>query len=187
MNQFGVLDAQNFLITDALGLVIADQIRSGINIPPLDNSAMDGYAVRSIDVSTATYQHPVMLEILETIPAGSLPRKQLRSGTASRIMTGAPIPEHCDAVIPFEETTEKEFSKPGELAEIGIRIPAFPGTNVRAKGKDIKKGDSVLLEGHIITAATVGVLASMGMSHVRAIRKPVVSVLSTGNELLTPG
>ena len=187
LNQFGVLDAQNFLITDALGLVIADQIRSGINIPPLDNSAMDGYAVRSIDVSTATYQHPVMLEILETIPAGSLPRKQLRSGTASRIMTGAPIPEHCDAVIPFEETTEKEFSKPGELAEIGIRIPAFPGTNVRAKGKDIKKGDSVLLEGHIITAATVGVLASMGMSHVRAIRKPVVSILSTGNELLTPG
>tara|TARA_B100001013_G_scaffold163355_1_gene97704 strand:- start:2503 stop:3780 length:1278 start_codon:yes stop_codon:yes gene_type:complete len=187
LNQFGVLDAQNFRITDALGLVTMDQIRSGVNIPPLDNSAMDGYAVRSADVSRATYQHPVMLEILETIPAGSLPRKELKPGTTSRIMTGAPIPEHCDAVIPFEETTEKEFAKSGQLSEIGIRIPALPGTNIRVKGKDIKMGDSVLLEGHVITPATVGVLASMGMSHVRAIRQPVVSILSTGNELLTPG
>ena len=187
LNQFGVLDAQNFRITDALGLVTMDQIRSGVNIPPLDNSAMDGYAVRSTDVSRATYQHPVMLEILETIPAGSLPRKELKPGATSRIMTGAPIPEHCDAVIPFEETTEKEYAKSGQLSEIGIRIPALPGTNIRVKGKDIKMGDSVLLEGHVITPATVGVLASMGMSHVRAIRKPVVSILSTGNELLTPG
>ena len=187
LNQFGVLDAQNFRITDALGLVTMDQIRSGVNIPPLDNSAMDGYAVRSKDVSRATYQHPVMLEILETIPAGSLPRKELKPGTTSRIMTGAPIPEHCDAVIPFEETTEKESAKSGQLSEIGIRIPALPGTNIRVKGKDIKMGDSVLLEGHVITPATVGVLASMGMSHVRAIRQPVVSILSTGNELLTPG
>ena len=97
-------------------------------------------------------------------------------------MTGAPIPEHCDAVIPFEETTEKEFAKSGQLSVIGIRIPALPGSNIRVKGKDIKMGDSVLLEGHVITPATVGVLASMGMSHVRAIRKPVVSILSTGNE-----
>ena len=102
-------------------------------------------------------------------------------------MTGAPVPEHCDAVIPFEDTTEKDFSKSGRLTEIGIRTSVSPGTNVRVKGKDIKEADSVLEEGHVITAATIGVLASMGMSHVRAIRKPVVSILSTGNELLSPG
>jgi len=187
LSQFGVLNAQNFLITEALGLVTSDQVRSEINIPPLDNSAMDGYAVMSTDVSTATYEHPVMLEILETIPAGSLPTKRLKTGAASRIMTGAPVPEHCDAVIPFEDTTEKDFSKSGRLTEIGIRTSVSPGTNVRVKGKDIKEADSVLEEGHVITAATIGVLASMGMSHVRAIRKPVVSILSTGNELLSPG
>ncbi|MDP6049869.1 MAG: molybdopterin molybdotransferase MoeA [SAR202 cluster bacterium] len=187
LSQFGVLNAQNFLITEALGLVTSDQVRSEINIPPLDNSAMDGYAVMSRDVSTATYEHPVMLEILETIPAGSLPTKPLKTGAASRIMTGAPVPEHCDAVIPFEDTTEKDFSKSGRLTEIGIRTSVSPGTNVRVKGKDIKEADSVLEEGHVITAATIGVLASMGMSHVRAIRKPVVSILSTGNELLSPG
>jgi len=187
LSQFGVLDAESFLITEALGLVTSDRVKSEINIPPLDNSAMDGYAVMSTDVLTATYEHPVMLEILETIPAGSLPTKRLNAGTASRIMTGAPVPEHCDAVIPFEDTTEKDFSKSEGLAEIGIRTSVLPGTNVRVKGKDIKEADSVLEEGHVITAATIGVLASMGMSHVRAVRKPVVSILSTGNELLYPG
>ena len=151
LSQFGVLNAQNFLITEALGLVTSDQVRSEINIPPLDNSAMDGYAVMSTDVSTATYEHPVMLEILETIPAGSLPTKRLKTGAASRIMTGAPVPEHCDAVIPFEDTTEKDFSKSGRLTEIGIRTSVSPGTNVRVKGKDIKEADSVLEEGHVIT------------------------------------
>ena len=184
---FSTLDVGTFLITDSLGLVIAENVRSRINIPPLDNSAMDGYAVRSEDVKAASPKNAVNLKIIETIPAGSLPTEPIESGHASRIMTGAPIPDLADAVVPFEETTEEDFLSTTDIEEIGIKMAVPPGTNIRSKGKDIEKNDLVIEEGHIITPASVGVLASMGMSHVKAVRKPVISVLSTGDELLSPG
>ena len=184
---FSTLDVGTFPITDSLGLVIAENVRSRINIPPLDNSAMDGYAVRSEDVKAASPKNAVNLKIIETIPAGSLPTEPIESGHASRIMTGAPIPDLADAVVPFEETTEEDFLSTTDIEEIGIKMAVPPGTNVRSKGKDIEKNDLVIEEGHIITPASVGVLASMGMSHVKAVRKPVISVLSTGDELLSPG
>ena len=184
---FSTLDVGTFLITDSLGLVIAENVRSRINIPPLDNSAMDGYAVRSEDVKAASPKNAVNLKIIETIPAGSLPTEPIESGHASRIMTGAPIPDLADAVVPFEETTEEDFLSTTDIEEIGIKMAVPPGTNIRSKGKDIAKNDLVIEEGHIITPASVGVLASMGMSHVKAVRKPVISVLSTGDELLSPG
>ena len=184
---FSTLDVGTFPITDSLGLVIAENVRSRINIPPLDNSAMDGYAVRSEDVKAASSKNAVNLKIIETIPAGSLPTEPIESGHASRIMTGAPIPDLADAVVPFEETTEEDFLSTTDIEEIGIKMAVPPGTNIRSKGKDIEKNDLVIEEGHIITPASVGVLASMGMSHVKAVRKPVISVLSTGDELLSPG
>ena len=184
---FSTLDVGTFLITDSLGLVIAENVRSRINIPPLDNSAMDGYAVRSEDVKAASPKNAVNLKIIETIAAGSLPTEPIESGHASRIMTGAPIPDLADAVVPFEETTEEDFLGTTGIEEIGIKMAVPPGTNIRSKGKDIEKNDLVIEEGHIITPASVGVLASMGMSHVKAVRKPVISVLSTGDELLSPG
>ncbi|MEC7836334.1 MAG: gephyrin-like molybdotransferase Glp [Chloroflexota bacterium] len=184
---FSTLDVGTFLITDSLGLVIAENVRSRINIPPLDNSAMDWYAVRSEDVKAASSKNAVNLKIIETIPAGSLPTEPIESGHASRIMTGAPIPDLADAVVPFEETTEEDFLSTTDIEEIGIKMAVPPGTNIRSKGKDIEKNDLVIEEGHIITPASVGVLASMGMSHVKAVRKPVISVLSTGDELLSPG
>ena len=187
LREFEPLDAETFPISDSVGLVIAENVRSGISIPTLDNSAMDGYAVRSQDVTAASQDNTVNLEVIETIAAGSLPTKPIEPGKASRIMTGAPIPDLADAVIPFEETTEEDFLGTTDIKEIGIKMPASPGTNIRIKGKDIEKNELVIEKGHIITPATVGVLASMGMSHVKTIRKPVISILSTGNELLSPG
>ena len=139
LREFDSLNPERFRISDSVGLVVAENIRSGISIPSLDNSAMDGYAVRSQDVTAASQDNTVNLEVIETIAAGSLPTKPLEPGKASRIMTGAPIPDLADAVIPFEETTEEDFLGTADIKEIGIKMAGFPGTNIRIKGKDIEK------------------------------------------------
>jgi molybdopterin molybdotransferase len=180
-----VLETETVPILEALGQVLAEDIVSSINVPPLDNSAMDGYAVRAQDTSGAAEASPKLLRVIDTVIAGSISQKQVTPGTAVRIMTGAPLPRGADAVVQFENTDETGRKNPE--AEIGILVPAEPGLNVRRAGEDVAKGAVAIKKGAVIRPAEVGVMASLGYSRVKAVRRPVVAILSTGNELVELG
>ena len=187
LSSFNVLDSTHIPLEASLGMVISDDISSPIDIPPIDNSAMDGYAVRSEDIQSASEIHPVTLSIVGTIPAGEIPEFVVVSGTGARIMTGAPIPKGADSVVPFEETTESTFNQSEVRQNIGIFKPSDEGNYIRAAGGDVQKGQTVLSRGADIHPQTIAFLASMGLNMVPVYRKPEVAVLSTGNELIEPG
>ncbi len=145
LSAFHVLDPEEIPLLEALGQVLAEDAVSEYNIPPLDNSAMDGYAVRAVDVVGASMDGPVTLDVVGSVAAGELPRDRVTKGKAVRIMTGAPVPEGADAIVPFEDTDELERRRPsGDLNEIGIRYEVKQGADVRPAGQDVRKGDLVL-------------------------------------------
>jgi molybdopterin molybdotransferase len=164
-------------ILDALGRVISEDIQANRNIPPLDNSAMDGYALKYEDVQKASSNAPVRLEVIEDLPAGFISKKKLEKGKAIRIMTGAPIPKGADTVIPVEET-KKEDGSVLIFKAVGL------GENIRKSGEDVKKGDRVISKGDAIRPAEVGMLASVGRSFVSVYQRPLVAILCTGDELV---
>ncbi len=180
-----VLDAEQSPILDCLGQVLAEDVSSSINVPPLDNSAMDGYAVRARDTHSASPQSPRFLQVIDTVTAGSISKYVVKPGTAIRIMTGAPIPKGADSVIRLEDTDEAQ--RKGTLAEIGVLHEVKPGLDIRRAGEDITRGSLVLPKGIVIKPSQVGVLASLGRSTVTVIRRPVVAILATGNELTDIG
>ena len=180
-----VLEDGESPILDSLGQLLAEDVYSDINVPPLDNSAMDGYAVRSEDIRGASEQSPRLLRVIETVPAGSIGRCGVELGTAVRIMTGAPVPEGADSVVMFEDTDETQ--RQGRPAEIGILREVEPGLNIRRAGEDIAKGSMVLSTGTVLRPSEVGVLASLGQKTARVIRRPVVAILATGDELVDLG
>jgi molybdopterin molybdotransferase len=164
----------------SLGRVLAEPVPSDRDHPPWNSSAMDGYAVRVEDVRQASEQGPVDLEVVEEVAAGTLPDKSLRAGQATRIMTGAPVPEGADAVIRVEDTRAQ-----GE--RVLILQPVERGQNVRSRGEDIQSGKVVLPQNSVIGAAEVGLLASVGRSHLLVYQRPRVAILATGNELADLG
>jgi molybdopterin molybdotransferase len=164
-------------LLQSLGRVIGEDAFAKWDIPPLDNSAMDGYALRFEDVAKASPDHPARLEVIEDLPAGSLSKKTIERGQAIRIMTGAPIPKGADAVIPVEDT------KKGD-GFVSIFKSALLGENIRKAGEDVRKGDRIILKGDIIRPAEVGMLASIGRSFVSVYQKPLVAILCTGDELV---
>ena len=169
----------------AHGLVLAQDVTAALPVPPWTNSAMDGYAVRARDTESAAPQAPVILPVAGDVPAGTAPAP-LVPGTAQRIMTGAMLPENADAVVKVEDTDQAPGPHPPP-AEVGIRVAARPGLNVRQAGEDVGIGDSVLTAGTFMTATAVASLASVGLSAVRAFPRPRVAVVSTGAELVEPG
>ena len=169
----------------AHGLVLAQDVTAALPVPPWTNSAMDGYAVRARDTESAAPQAPVILPVAGDVPAGTAPAP-LVPGTAQRIMTGAMLPENADAVVKVEDTDQAPGPHPPP-AEVGIRVAARPGLNVRQAGEDVGIGDSVLTAGTFMTATAVDSLASVGLSAVRAFPRPRVAVVSTGAELVEPG
>ena len=177
-----VLEEEESPILDSLGQVLAEDITSSIDVPPLDNSAMDGYAVRAEDTRGASQQSPQCLQIIGTVAAGSIPRYEVKPGTAIRIMTGAPVPKGADTVVQFENTDETEREKNSK--EIGIWNEARPGLNIRRAGEDITRGSLVLRKGTVLRPAEIGVLASLGRGQVKVVRRPVVAILATGNEVV---
>lgn len=185
---FDVLEVEAKPLLDCLGQVLAEDVRSTIDIPPLDNAAMDGYAVIAADLAGASADAPVRLRVIEEIPAGSVPRQTIRPGTAARIMTGAPVPAGADTVIQFEWTDEPARG-PGavSLTEVGVRRPIGVGLNIRRAGEDVERSALILRRGTVIRPAEAGVLASLGRATAPVHRRPVVAVLSTGDELLEPG
>lgn len=167
-------------ILDGLGRVIAEDVAAPRDLPPYDNSGMDGYAVRSEDVKNGSETNPIRLEVIEDLRAGFFSDKTLKQGQAVRIMTGAPIPKGADAVVPVEET-EKEGSF------VIVLGSSSPGRYIRRAGEDVKKGDIVISAGEIIRPSEIGMLASMGKSFIPVYQRPSVAILCTGEELVDVG
>jgi molybdopterin molybdotransferase len=182
LKNISVLEAEEAPILSCLGQVLAEDVLSEINIPPLDNSAMDGYAVRADDTRGASRESPRLLRVIDTVTAGSVSRATVEPGTAVRIMTGAPIPSGADAVVKFEDTDQSERGE--NSPQVAILAEVTPGLEIRRAGEDIAAGSLVLKKGTMLRPSEVGVLASLGRSTVRVIRRPVVAILATGDELV---
>jgi molybdopterin molybdotransferase len=187
LSEVNVLDTETTPLLESLGQVLAEDIVARIDVPPLDNSAMDGYAVRSEDTRGASEKSPKILKVVDTVIAGGLSHKEVLPGTAVRIMTGAPIPKGADGIVPFEDTDDaknKDTTINTTPDKVSIYIEIQRGKNVRRAGEDITKGKTVLSKGTILRPAEIGLLATLGRGQVKVIRRPVVAVLSTGNELI---
>jgi molybdopterin molybdotransferase len=167
-------------IVDALGHVLAEDIHARYALPAFDNSAMDGYAVAAAATRAATPRGPVRLEIVDGVYAGDTTRRVLRRGESCAIMTGAPLPRGADCIIPVEA------ARVDRGALIVIR-PAVRGRHVRRKGEEVARGARVARRGTLVHAGTVACLAAAGRRTARVVRVPSVSVISTGDETVTPG
>ena len=181
-----VLEPEEKPILECLGQVLAEDIHSSIDVPPLDNSAMDGYAVRAADTQGANTSAPRILRVIGEVAAGSISEQEVSPGTAIRIMTGAPLPTGADAVVRFEDSDEvsRRAASSAPLSQIGICCQVPPGLNIRRAGEDIAKGGLVLSVGTSLRPPEIGVLASLGRGVVSVTRRPVVAVLATGDELV---
>ncbi|MFQ5449870.1 MAG: gephyrin-like molybdotransferase Glp [Nitrospinaceae bacterium] len=164
-------------IGESLGRVLMEDIVARRNNPPMDNSAMDGYALIAADIQSASPENPVKLEVTEEIAAGYRSESVLKPGQAFRIMTGAPIPQGADAVI-MQEDTEKNGSS------VLVKDNAVIGENIREAGEDVRAGEVVIPRGSPITPAQVGMMAVVGRSQVFVSQRPRVAILSTGDEIL---
>lgn len=164
-------------IQAAAGRVLAEPVYSAVTLPPADCSAMDGYAVRSADLTGASPDRPRPLDVRFEVAAGAAPAGAIGPGEAARIFTGAPLPPGADAVVRQEETTR-------DGVRVLVRIAAAPGEDVRPAGEDIRAGDCVFTAGTPIGAAQIGVLASLGRSQVAVHQRPRVAILSGGDELI---
>ncbi len=160
---------------DGLGLCLAHDIQSDIDMPPFNRSAMDGYAVIAEDTANA----PVELLIIENIAAGYAPVKKVQRGQASKIMTGAATPEGADAVVKFEETENLTTGN-----RVRILKPVKKGSNISNRGEDMKIGQTVLLKGTPIRPQEIGILATVGKSRVEVFPAPTIGIISTGDELV---
>lgn len=188
LGAFQVLESEEKGLLKSQGQVIAQDIFSPFDIPMLSNSAMDGYAIRYRDVQSASSTCPVILKVTETVAAGYMPKGTVIEGTAIRIMTGAPVPDGCDTIIPFEETDEEERKTQGiALDEIGIKKTQNVNMHIRPRGEDISKDSKVLAKGTILSPSVIGVLASLGFKSVKVVRRPRIAIISTGDELTIPG
>jgi molybdopterin molybdotransferase len=186
-----VLPAEDKPLLEALGQVLDEDIDAGFDIPPLDNTAMDGYAVRAEDTAGATPDSPRDLRVTGEVAAGYQFQGRVEPGAAVRIMTGAPIPDGADSVVPFEETDEPFDKAPERTQKLTANVRIFkearPGANIRYAGEDLHAGQTIVRRGTVLRASEIGVIASVGRASVRVIRRPLVAVLSTGDELLELG
>ncbi len=164
-------------LAGAGGRTLAFPAVSRDDIPPFANSAMDGYAVRTADFARAE----VVLSVLEDIPAGAVPAREVTAGCCSRIMTGAPVPEGADAVAPVEWTET--------LADGRVRFARAPqpGANVRPAGQDVRAGEQLIAAGALVTPPAIGMLATLGYARVSVYARSRVAVIATGDELVEPG
>lgn len=171
------LASERIALREALGRVLSDAVVSPISLPPWSNSAMDGYAARSADVRGATEHAPALLTVIEEIPAGQFPARTVGPGEATRIFTGAPVPDGVDCVIRQEDTARKGD---GIVAVLGDRDA---GRNIRPRGEDIAAGETVFSAGTALEPAQLGVLASIGAAEISVFRRPRIAILSTGDEI----
>jgi len=174
------LPPYNQPLLEALGLPVCEEVAAEIDLPSFDNSAMDGYAVTFADVASASDDHPVHLPVVGEMAAGQTKLFALSPGTAVRIMTGAPVPQGADAVVPVEWTD-------GGVANVRITRAPQRGQHVRLRGEDVRAGDVLLHDATVLGPRQLGLLASVGRAQVQARPRPRVVIMSTGSELREPG
>ncbi|MBI2252794.1 MAG: molybdopterin molybdotransferase MoeA [Armatimonadetes bacterium] len=176
LKEVKTLDIEEIHILESLKRISAQDIYSPLDIPHFDNSAVDGYALKSEDTKGAE-SNPKILNIIDEIPAGIIPKKSIKSGEVMRIFTGAIIPKGANAVI-MQENTEKLNH------EVKIFKELINRENIRFRGEDLKKGNLILEKNTPLRASSIGILASIGISKIKIFKKPIVSILATGDELI---
>jgi molybdopterin molybdotransferase len=190
-----VLEPERVELLEATGRVLAEAVAADRDIPPLTNSAMDGYAVRGADVAGARAGSPVRLRVVGEVAAGHVSPLQVAPGTAVRIMTGAPVPAGADAVVRFEDTRPapggstgspcgSEHRPNGDWVE--VLKPYATGKNVRQAGEDVRAGQVVLEPGKVLRPQEIGMLAAVGRVEAAVVRRPRVAILATGDEVVPP-
>lgn len=184
LGRFAALEAEEVSLLGALGRVLAEEVLALEDIPPFCNSAMDGYAVRGEDVADARADAPVRLRLLGEVAAGASSDIVVDPGTALRIMTGAPMPEGADTVVPFELTDEGDAEREMEEGWVCVLSAVRTGKNIRQAGEDVRRGERALERGIRLRPQEVGLLASLGRPQVWVTRRPRVAILATGDELL---
>jgi len=180
LSRIAVLGDERVALIEALDRVLAEPVVAERDVPPWPNSSMDGYALRAADTGGADPARPARLTLAGQVAAGRLAERPLRPGETFRIFTGAPLPEGADAVIPQEDVTVEGTS---------VRVPRAlrSGDYVRPRGEDMRPGDRLFEPGRALSPADLGVLATVGRSRVAVIRRPVVGILSTGDEIADLG
>ncbi len=180
------LPLETVTLEDAQGQVLAVPVVATTSLPPWDNSAMDGFAVRSADVADASPDSPVRLRVLGEVAAGHAPDRGITAGSAMRITTGAMVPSGADAVVPVEET-----DAPGGVSAlppwVAVRAPAAPGAHLRYAGADVRLGERVLDTGRLVGPAALALAAASGAAQLAVHRRPRVGILATGDELSPAG
>ena len=194
----GPTPAEIAWLMEARDRVVAEPVTSPIALPPWDNSAMDGYAIRAGDVAAATEDGPARLEVIGEVRAGQAPDVTVRRGSAVRIATGAPVPPGADAVVPVEGTTPLDAADApagprgrdatGPLPAAILVHTATPlGGSIRRAGSDLGAGTRILESGTVLTPAAIGLAAGVGLDQLYVHRRPVVGILTTGDEVRAPG
>ena len=176
------VDVTEVGLAEALGRTLAEDVRSDVNMPPFDKAMMDGYAVLAADVASATCAAPAVLDILEEIPAGAMPTRALSAGKASRIMTGAPMPEGAETVVMVEDTADTPDGR-----QVNVFAAYEAGQNVGWLGEDVRVDQVVLKAGSCLRPPEIGIMAAVGAVRVPVYRQPVVGVVATGDEIIEPG
>jgi molybdopterin molybdotransferase len=194
----GPVATESVALSEALARVVAEPVVARTALPPWNNSAMDGYAIRAADTAGATEDGPVRLDVVGEVRAGSAPEIEVPRGGAIRIATGAPIPLRADAVVQVELTTPlgsdglpagprgRDAAGPLPPAVL-IHAAIEPGTAIRRAGSDLAAGTTILEPGQTLTAAAIGLAAGAGMDRLAVHRRPRVDVLATGDEVRAPG
>jgi molybdopterin molybdotransferase len=196
-------ETEHLVIHSCLGRICASDIKAREDIPPFDNSAMDGFAVKAKDTFGASKQNPKTFKVIEDVPAGYTAKKSIGDMQAIRIMTGAPLPRGADSVVMVEDTervtghrSPPRFGRgrqvtptlrsgqAGHQEYVRIFKAVGKGENVRYAGEDVKKGEVVIKKGDILKSGYIGMLASLGISEIGVFRKPKVAILATGDELV---
>lgn len=184
LSHFEPVEVQTLSLDQTAGRVLAEDIYATIDLPPFDNSSMDGFALHAADTQGSNSSNPVTLSVVADIPAGNLSNIVIGPGQAARIMTGALIPAEADAVVTVEVTDQSR--EPGAPAPKAVSIyqPVQPGENIRHRGDDIYAGSIVLARGRRLRAQDLGLLAMLGVSKVQVYRSPRLAIFSNGDELI---
>ncbi len=181
------LEPESKTLLKALGQNVVENIISAMDVPAWDASALDGFAVKSTDIASASYNAPALLKVSGTLSAGGSGHPVVNQGEAVRIMTGAPVPSGADCVVGFEDTSVDLKKSAKARSNVSIYTSLRKGQNIRTTGHQIKQGTLLLERGQEITASNLGLLASVGIESVLVIKKPTVAIISTGAELTVPG
>ena len=173
------LPSETIGVAESLGRIVAAPVIASYALLPFANAGMDGFAVRSSDLAHASPQQPVRLSVIGQVNAGDTPDLTITSGTAVRIMTGAPLPSGTEAIVPIEDTD-------GGSESVSFTAPIAAGRHVRPAGEDVAEGEVAIPQGRPIGAAEIGLLAALGLGEIEVTRRPRVAIISTGNEILAP-